>query len=93
MNERPTVAQVYTQNAQAFLQRADLKGAEVDDYAKTFNFLNTIADGSMVVVKAELWAEGQKAMQDKLNPPTEDTSDGDEMVSEGGPAEELDPVA
>jgi len=92
MNEQPTEAQVHAQNAQAFLQRADLKGAEVDNYAKCFNFLAGIADGSNVIVAAKLWEAGQKAMQDHITPSEEDTSDGEEMVSEGGPAPELNDV-
>ena len=64
MNERPTTAQVLMQIAQGFLQRADLKGGEVDNYAKCFNFLQTIVEGENVVVPAEIFNKGQEAIKE-----------------------------
>lgn len=37
----------------AFLQRADIKGSEVDAYAKTYNWLQSILLGELVVLTAE----------------------------------------
>lgn len=99
MNERPTNDQIMTQVAQQFLQRTDLKGNEVDSYAKCFNYLQTIVEGEFVVVPAEAWKDAQDAVTTLLNQQEseakeaddlpvleEDTSDGESMVSEGAPA-------
>lgn len=96
MNEQPTNEQIVMQMVQTFLQRTNLKGGEVDNYAKCFNFLQTIVEGQNVIVPAELFNKGMDAIQ-TLNdheeeerkdiPVLEDTSNGDEMQSEGGPVE------
>ena len=102
MNERPTNEQVLMQVAQGFLQRADLKGGEVDNYAKCFNFLQTIVEGGSVVVPAEIFRQGLEAVAELAElkkaedgtpvdddpAETEDTSNGDDMISQGGPLQE-----
>jgi len=108
----PTNEQILMQVTQGFLQRSDLKGGEVDNYAKAFNLIQTIVEGTNVVVPAKAWQNGLAALQavqeladsagkDVPTEPTEDipveekeedTSNGEEMISEGGPAPELNPV-
>ena len=103
MNERPTNEQVLMQAAQGFLQRTELKGGEVDTYAKCFNFIQSIVEGKNVVIPAGLFHEGQDAIQAMLaqvkeeegqkiaeDVPVEgkDTSNGDDMISQGGPLQE-----
>ncbi len=36
-----------------FMQRADMKGGEVEAYAQTFNWLQAIATGELVVIPAD----------------------------------------
>ena len=99
MNEQPTNEQVLMQAAQGFLQRADLKGGEVDTYAKCFNFVQTIVEGANVVVPAEIFTQGLEAVAELAElkkaedgapadddpAEKEDTSNGDDMISQGGP--------
>lgn len=80
MNENPTNEQVLMQVVQTFLQRTNLKGGEVDSYAKCFNFVQTIAEGTNVVVPAELFQEGLDAVQ------TLATQQKDSAVKQGNDA-------
>ena len=105
----PTNEQILMQVTQGFLQRSNLKGGEVDNYAKAFNFIQTIVEGTNVVVPAKAWQNGLAALKavqeladskgegvpdvaDEGEEAEEDTSNGEEMISEGGPAPELNPV-
>lgn len=52
-----TIEQQFIQAAQQFLTRCDLKGGEVDAYAKAFNFLQNIVDGETLVIPTKVWNE------------------------------------
>ena len=73
------------QAAQGFLRRAELKGNEVDTYAKCFNVIQTIVEGENVVVPATAFLEGLKAIKELAELNKTGEGNGDEMVSEGGP--------
>lgn len=111
----PTNEQVLMQVAQQFLTRADLKGGEVDNYAKCFNFIQTIVEGTNLVVPAAAFHEGLNAIKElaelkaekvkdglpvlkNADTPVlelvedEDTSDGEDMISEGAPVGDLEVV-
>lgn len=73
MNEGQTMhpAQV----ACTFLQRADIKGGEVDAYAKTYNWLQALLAGELIVLTSEKYEEllaSEKELQEskagKKNP-------------------------
>jgi len=76
MNEQPTNEQVLMQVTQTFLSRTDLKGGEVDSYAKCFNFIQTIVEGANVVVPAEAFQEGLEAIKELTNQRTGKKDDG-----------------
>lgn len=46
-----------------FLTRTDLKGGEVDAYAKAFNFLNEFVEGRISAIPTEALAEIQTELQ------------------------------
>lgn len=60
---QPTYEQVLMQGAQSFMTRSDLKGAEVDTYAKTFNLLQTVVEGENLIVPVAAWQEGLAAIE------------------------------
>jgi len=62
MNVQPTNEQSLMQVAQQFLQRVDLKGAEVDAYAKSFNLITSVVEGQSVLVPETAWANAQAAL-------------------------------
>jgi len=46
-----------------FMTRSDLKGSEVDTYAKTFNWLSSIFSGELAVVKPNELRDAQKKIE------------------------------
>ncbi len=50
--------------AQEFMKRCDMKGGEVEAYAQTFNWLNALVEGKLVVLEKEFF--------EQLVPPADD---------------------
>lgn len=46
--------------AAEFMQRSDLKGGEVEVFAQTFNWLQSILNGEMVVIPQQVFADLQE---------------------------------
>ena len=95
MNQAPAQQPHPAAVAQEFMKRTEMKGGEVEAYAQTFNWLAQFLSGELVIVPAEEHAAQQKELEDlrgSVAKPEEDTSNGAEMESEGGPSTELEPV-
>lgn len=50
--------------AQEMMTRADLKGREVDSYAKAFNFLQDFIDGKLIAMPKDRLLGMEKALAD-----------------------------
>lgn len=76
-----------------FMQRADLKGKEVEIFAQTYNWLQAILEGELAVVPAKDWDEMKgKLAEEAVAAMHEVTGEPMEVTPENEPVGEDIPI-